>query len=137
LVYLSAPCLLKIISQRLAAAFELDNAPGEAGVAAVLAEQPILPPGFSRKITSDGDTVEIALASEVDGLLDSAHLGVPGVLARGEQGGWTAMAQAVDPRARPVDFTVQDERVAARAGWCFTLLLNSNSLIARLEKVKK
>jgi hypothetical protein len=103
-----------ITSQRLAAALELDDAPGAAGIAAVLAEQPLLPAGFCREVTIDGDTaVSVVLKAEVDGLLDSAHPGVPGLLARGDKGGWAAMAQAVDPRARLVDLAVENGQVTA------------------------
>ena len=86
-----------ITSERLATALKVQDGGAEA-VAAVLRHQSLLPPGFTRDVTVDGDTVRLNLTAEVDGLLDATHPGVPGLLARGERGGLEAMAQAVDPR---------------------------------------
>jgi hypothetical protein len=45
-------------------------------------------------------------------LLDPEHPGWLGLLARGEQGGLEAAAQAVEPRARLADFSIRSGRVA-------------------------
>jgi hypothetical protein len=89
-----------ITGARLAKALGLGDEPGASGVAAALTHQAMLPPGFARDVTVDGDAVQLVLTAAVDGLLDPAHPGVPGLLARGDRGGLLAMAQAVDPRAR-------------------------------------
>ena len=100
-------------SERLVRALALGDGSGAAGVAAVLTHQPLLPPGFTRDITVDGDDVELVLTPEVDGLLAAEHPGVPGLLARGETGGLVAMAQAVDARARLAEYGVDGARVVA------------------------
>ncbi len=86
---------------------------GAAGVAAVLALQADLPPGFERDVSVEGERVRCALATSVPGLLDPAHPGSPGLLARGEPSGLEAMAQGVDRRARLDMVTVDDDRVVA------------------------
>lgn len=101
-----------ITSQRLAAALDLQGGGAEA-VATVLRHQPLLPPGFTREVTVDGDTVHLTLTAEVDGLLDADHPGVPGLLARAERGGLEAMVQAVEPRARLTEVAVHDGVVDA------------------------
>ena len=100
-------------STRLATALGLGDAPGAAGVAAVLTHQPMLPPGLTRSVAVDGDAVELVLTATVDGLFDPAHPGVPGLLARGDRGGLEAMAQAVDPRARLVEVGSDDRALTA------------------------
>jgi hypothetical protein len=109
-----------VTSQRLAAALGVADG-GATGVAAVLREQPLLPPGFVRDVVVDGDTVRLTLTAEVDGLLDADHPGVPGLLARGEQGGLAAMTQAVDGRARLRDLTIDHAVDGARAEATFTV----------------
>ena len=93
---------------------------GAAGVAAVLALQPDLPPGFERDVSVDGDRVRCTLSTSVPGLLDPDHPGSPGLLARGERSGLEAMAQGVDRRARletvEVDARSRGRRVARRRG---------------------
>lgn len=96
-----------ITSQRLAAALDLHGGGADA-VATALRHQPLLPPGFTRKVTVDGDAVHLTLTAEVDGLLDADHPGVPGLLARAERDGLEAMAQAVEPRARLTEVAVHD-----------------------------
>lgn len=103
-----------ITSQRLAAALGLAERPGPPGVAAALGHQPLLPPGFRREVSERHDAVELVLTAEVEGLLDPAHPGVPGLLARAEHGGLDAMAQAVDPRSRLSDLVVTESDVTAR-----------------------
>jgi len=100
-------------SERVARDLGLGEAPGAAGVAAVLTHQPLLPPGCTREVTVDGDAVQIVLTSAVDGLLDPGHPGVPGLLAQGETAGLTAMVQAVDARARLVEVDGDGGRVTA------------------------
>ncbi len=86
---------------------------GAAGVAAVLALQPDLPPGFERDVSVDGDRVRCTLSTSVPGLLDPDHPGSPGLLARGERSGLEAMAQGVDRRARLETVEVDAHRVVA------------------------
>jgi hypothetical protein len=100
-------------SERLVAALGLDGASGASGVATVLTHQPLLPPGLTRTVTVDGEVVRLVLTSTVDGLLDVAHPGVPGLLARGESGGLVAMAQAVDGRARLTEIDGDGDRLTA------------------------
>jgi len=100
-------------STRLAAALGLGPASGAAGVAAVLAHQAMLPPGFTRLVTVDGNAVQLVLSATVEGLLDPAHPGVPGLLARGDRGGLEAMAQAVDHRARLTEVDGDDHTFTA------------------------
>lgn len=100
-------------SERLTRALAVGDAPGAAGVAAVLAHQPLLPPGLTRDIVVEGDAVQLTLTATVDGLLDPAHPGVPGLLARGETGGLAAMAQAVDARARVAEVDGDAHRATA------------------------
>ncbi len=103
-----------IMSERLASTLGLDDKPGASGIATVLAKHPLLPPGFSREITLESsNTVRITLTEEVPGLLDTTHPGVPGLLAREDQKGLEAMAQAVDPRARLIKLSAYGNQVTA------------------------
>ena len=86
---------------------------GAGGVAAVLALQPDLPPGFEREVQVDGDRVRLTLTPTVAGLLDPEHPGSPGLLARAERTGFEAMAQGVDRRARLGKVEADGERVVA------------------------
>ena len=99
-----------IASERLAraagAAADLE------GVASVLSLQPMIPPGFRRRVDLAGDAVHVELRPEVPGLLDADHPGWAGLLARGERAGLEAMARGVDPAARLGDLTVERDRVA-------------------------
>ncbi len=86
---------------------------GADGVAAVLALQPDLPPGFDRELVVEGDRVRLTLTSRVPGLLDPEHPGSPGLLARAEHTGLEAMAHGVDRRARLETVEADDTRVIA------------------------
>lgn len=101
------------VAERLAAALGLDPGPGAAGVAATFAHQPLLPPGCTRSVSVDGDAVELVLTETHPGTLDPGHPGLAGLLARRDPGGLTAMAQAVDPRARLVELDGDADRVTA------------------------
>jgi hypothetical protein len=57
--------------------------------------------------------VQLTLTSYLDGLLDTEHPGVPGLLARGERAGLEAMARAVDARAELREVTVDGPTVTA------------------------
>jgi hypothetical protein len=86
---------------RLARALGVANG-GAAAVARVLGLHAALPPGFSREIEVRGERVCIALEPQRAELLDPAHPGWLGLLARGEARGLAAAAQGADPRARLV-----------------------------------
>jgi len=58
-----------------------------------------------------GDTVELVLEPQAAELLDPAHPGWLGLLARGEGLGVEAAAQGVDPRARLEHVAVRDGRI--------------------------
>lgn len=99
-----------ISSERLAAALKLRGA-GVEGLATVLALQPVLPPGFDRRIELDGTRVRVELTPVIDGLLEPGHPGWSGLLAGGERGGVEAIAHGFDPRARLTDLAVTEGRV--------------------------
>jgi len=82
------------------------------GVASVLSLQPMVPPGFRRRVELAGDAVHVELRPVVPGLLDADHPGWAGLLARGERAGLEAMARGVDPAARLGDLTVERDLVA-------------------------
>ena len=81
-------------------------------LAAVLALQPLLPPGFARRVDATGDRVHVELRALTAGLLDVDHPAWCGLLAAGERGGIEAMAMGVDRRARVGDLVLGDDRVA-------------------------
>jgi hypothetical protein len=96
-----------VVSERLAAAL----GPADArGLARVLALHPMLPPGLDRTPLVDGDRVVMTLRPSHAGLLDPAHPGCPGLLARGEARGVEAMVHALAPTA-DVDLSVDDDCV--------------------------
>ncbi|HEY8515746.1 MAG TPA: hypothetical protein VIS07_09570 [Candidatus Binatia bacterium] len=97
-------------SERLAAALDLAGGGADA-VARVLCLHAALPPGFSRDAVVRGDTVELVLEPQAAELLDPAHPGWLGLLARGEGLGVEAAAQGVDPRARLEHVAVRDGRI--------------------------
>lgn len=97
-------------SERLAAA--LDCTGGGAGsVARILRLSAALPPGCAREVTIDGDRVHLTLVPQHAALLDPAHPGWLGLLARGELRGIEAAAQGVDAHARLQSGAVRDGRV--------------------------
>ncbi len=97
---------------RLARALGVESG-GAGAVAQVLRLHAALPPGFAREIAVEGERVLVALAPQRDGLLDAAHPGWLGALARGETRGLEAAAQGADPRARLVACRVGGARVEA------------------------
>jgi hypothetical protein len=86
-----------VVSERLAAA--LGASPDATGLSSVLALHPMLPPGVARAVTVDGDRVRMTLAAGVPGLLDAAHPGCPGLLARHDPRAVEAMVHAILPAA--------------------------------------
>jgi hypothetical protein len=84
---------------RLARALGLASGGAEA-VARGLALHAALPPGFSRVFEVSGERVRLVLEPQRAALLDPAHPGWLGLLARGEGRGLAAAAQGIDPRAR-------------------------------------
>ena len=88
-----------VAARRLAAALGRSGGGADA-VAAVLALLASLPPGFARHVEVQGSRVRVALEPASRELLDPAHPGWLGLLARGDLRGVEAAAQAVDPRAR-------------------------------------
>jgi hypothetical protein len=98
--------------QRLAAALGVAGGGPEA-VAKVLRLHAALPPGFSREVAVQGDRIRLVLEPQSDELLDVAHPGWIGLLARGEGLGIETAAQGADPRARLASFAVRGGRVEA------------------------
>jgi hypothetical protein len=74
-----------IVGERVARALGLGTGPEAVGK--LLAFTPVLPPGFDRRVTVDGDRVTMTFTPVVDGLLDPEHPGLVGALARGATGG--------------------------------------------------
>jgi hypothetical protein len=85
------------VSERLARALRVDG--DAAGLAQVLGLHPMIPPGFERTVSVDGDRVSLRAATTVPGLLTEDHMGYPGVLARGDTDSIAAMVHAVAPTA--------------------------------------
>jgi hypothetical protein len=100
-----------IVGERVARALGLDTGPE--AVATLLAFTPVLPPGFDRRVTVDGDRVTVTLTPVVDGLLDPEHPGLVGALARGATGGieGTVGALGYQPVALSVDVNGSSVRV--------------------------
>jgi len=73
---------------------------GAAAVAQMLGLSAALPAGFARAIEQRGEHVRVALQPQRAELLDPAHPGWLGLLARGEARGIECTAQGADPRAR-------------------------------------
>jgi len=86
---------------------------GARAVAQVLGLHAALPPGCARAITVDGERVRIALEAQRGDLLDAAHPGWLGLLARGNASGIEAAAQGADPRARLLGVEVRAGRASA------------------------
>jgi hypothetical protein len=101
-----------VASERLVAAPGLEGG-GVDAMGTVLALHPAFPPGFESVVEIDAGRGRITLELRplAPGLLDPENPGWLGLLARGEQGGLAAMAQAVDRQARVADVTVDDDRV--------------------------
>ena len=101
-----------IASERLARALTPDDR-GAAAIGAILLVHPSLPPGFTRRVDIDGERVRLTLETQQADLLDPAHPGWLGLVARGEARGLEAMAGAVDARARVTDLAVRHGTVCA------------------------
>jgi hypothetical protein len=84
---------------RLARALGVEGG-GAPAVARALSLHAALPPGCARQLAVEGERVRLALAPQREDLLDAAHPGWLGLLARGEGRGLEAAAQGADPRAR-------------------------------------
>ncbi|MEW6270338.1 MAG: hypothetical protein AB1689_13695 [Thermodesulfobacteriota bacterium] len=96
--------------ERLAATLGLAGGGAEA-VGRALRLHAALPPGFSRDVEVRGESVRLVLEPQSSELLDPAHPGWLGLVARGEGLGVEAAAQGVDPRARLESIAVRDGRV--------------------------
>jgi hypothetical protein len=98
-----------VVGERIARAAGIGSGPDAVG--ALLALTPVLPPGFDRDVTIDGDRVTITFTPVVDGLLDPEHAGLVGALARGVTGGVEGTVGAAG--CAPVDLAadVDDSRV--------------------------
>jgi hypothetical protein len=114
-------------SERLAAALECTNG-GVESVARILRLSAALPPGFAREVTVAGDEVHLVLEPQTTALLDSAHPGWLGLIARGDLHGIEAAAQGADPHARLHDGTIRDGRVEV------TLSVHATDAPARMPK---
>jgi hypothetical protein len=86
---------------------------GAPAVAQILALHAALPPGCARELAWDGERVQIVLVPQRAELLDAAHPGWLGLLARGERRGLEAAAQGADPRARLLSLEVRGGRAVA------------------------
>jgi hypothetical protein len=102
-------------SERLTAALGIPGGGADA-VAQVLRLHAVLPPGFSRAVTVDGESVHLALEPQCGELLDPAHPGWLGLVARGEGLGIETAAQGVDARARLESLAVRGGRIEAELG---------------------
>ncbi len=132
-----------IVAERLPAAVELGT--GAAAVGAALALTPMVPPGFERTVTVDGDHVTCELAATHAGLVDPDHPGWCGSLTRGAIGlaegtagglGYvaTGVSMAAEPNRVQIEFTVEQaadgrrepdvvglSRFGRTANWSFDL----------------
>jgi hypothetical protein len=99
-----------VVGERVARAVGVGSGPEAAG--ALLALTPVLPPGFDRDVTVDGDRVTVTFAPVVDGLLDPEHPGLVGALARGATGGIEGTVGAAG--CAPVGLTVDVDGSSAR-----------------------
>jgi hypothetical protein len=97
----------------------LDPGTGPAAVATGLRYTPIVPPGFQRTVTVEGDHVTCTLTAVQSGLTDPAHLGWCGSLSRAATGlaegtagglGYQATATIVELQGKTIhmEFTVED-----------------------------
>ena len=106
-------------SERLAATLGIANR-GVDAVAMALRLHAILPPGFSRDVQIEGETVTLRLEPQSPELLDPEHPGWLGLAARGEGLGIETAAQGVDPRARLASVAVRgggiEAEITVRAG---------------------
>ena len=132
-----------IMSERLTQALHLT--PDSTGMAQLLALHPAIPDGFHRDITIDADTVTMRLHTDVPGLFDVGHPGVPGIVADDDPLPWARLVQGLDrgatadvdlgPDGLTVRITVGADPVAAElpepdeivfmrigsvAGWAFS-----------------
>ncbi len=85
---------------------------GPEAVGKLLALTPVLPPGFDRAITVDGDRITATFTPVVDGLLDPDHPGLVGSLARGATGGIEGTVGALD--YQPIDLAIDVDGSRAR-----------------------
>ena len=99
-----------IVGERLARAAGLGGGPEAVGE--LLALTPVLPPGFDRAVTVDGDRITATFTPVVDGLLDPGHPGLVGALARGATGGIEGTLGAAG--YEPIDLTVDVDTSRAR-----------------------
>ena len=88
-----------VAGRRLAKALAREGGGADA-VASLLPLLATLPPGFARAAEARADGVRLVLEPASAELLDPAHPGWLGLLARGDLRGLEAAAQAVEPRAR-------------------------------------
>jgi len=102
-------------SERLAAVLGVAGGGADA-VAQVLRLHAVLPPGFARQVTVQGESVRLTLEPQTGELLDPAHPGWLGLIARGEGLGIETAAQGVDPRARLESIAVRAGRIEAELG---------------------
>jgi hypothetical protein len=89
----------------------LRDALGDNDVTTLLALHPALPPGFARKIVSNGDTVRCILTPESPALIDGAQGGWIGALARGETRGIEGIVHPINPRAKVVSLDVRQNEI--------------------------
>ncbi len=103
-----------IAAERLPGVFDL--ATGAEAVGTVLGFTPMLPPGFDRTVTVEGDHVTCDLAASADGLVDPDHPGWCGSLTRGATGLVEGTAGGLGYEATGVSIAVDGNRVHMEFG---------------------
>ena len=99
-----------IVGERLAKAADLGEGPEAVGK--LLALTPVLPPGFDRAISVEGDRIVATFTPVIDGLLDPDHPGLVGSLARGATGGIEGTVGAL--HFEPIDLTIDVDQSHVR-----------------------
>jgi hypothetical protein len=97
-----------IVGERVARAAGIGSGPDAVG--SLLALTPVLPSGFDREVSVDGDRVTVSFTPVVDGLLDPGHPGLVGALARGATGGIDGTVGAAGCQALDLAVDVDDAR---------------------------
>jgi hypothetical protein len=84
-----------------------------ADVATALSLTPMLPPGLTRALHTEGNRVELHLDAEATGLLDVSHPGWLGVLAAGDPSGLEGIARGACRQAQVKELAVSGHSLQA------------------------